>query len=92
MNRRSFLKILGGGAIVAAGAATAGFIATRTPGRAQQPWSDAGSLYQEPRRKALSYAILAPNPHNRQPWLVDLSNEDQIVLYADTERFLPHTG
>lgn len=41
--------------------------------------------------KALSYAILAPNPHNRQPWLVDLSNEGKIILYVDTNRLLPHT-
>lgn len=39
----------------------------------------------------LSYALLSPNPHNRQPWLVDLSQPDTIVLYADLDRLLPHT-
>ena len=91
MHRRKFLALAGGGMILAAGAGTAGFLVTRTPDKALRPWQDAGSLYSEPRRKALSFAILAPNPHNRQPWLVDLSHEGQVVLYVDINRLLPHT-
>ena len=45
----------------------------------------------EPRMQALSYAILAPNPHNRQPWLVDLQVDGQVTLYVDQTRLLPHT-
>ncbi|HIP79420.1 MAG TPA: twin-arginine translocation pathway signal protein [Kiloniellaceae bacterium] len=90
MKRRKFLLVAGGGVILAAGAA-GGYVSTRTPDRALQPWKEAGALYAEPRRKALSYAILAPNPHNRQPWLVDLSTADQVVLYVDPARLLPHT-
>jgi hypothetical protein len=48
-------------------------------------------LDPEPRRRALSFALLAPNPHNRQPWLVDLSEPDVVTLYADPDRRLPHT-
>jgi len=55
------------------------------------PWADAGTLYSEPRKRALSYAILAPNPHNRQPWLIDLSKQGEIDLYVDTRKLLPHT-
>ncbi len=91
MNRRKFLTLIGGGTILAAGAAFGGFAATRTPTKALQPWKDAGSAYSEPRRKALSYAILAPNPHNRQPWKVDLSQPDTIKIFVDTDRMLPHT-
>lgn len=40
---------------------------------------------------ALSYAVLAPNPHNRQPWLVDLRSETEGVLYCEAERRLPVT-
>lgn len=88
-NRRKFLKILGGGTILAAGGAGA-FLSTRTPTKALQPWSLAGG-YQEPRKQALSYAILAPNPHNRQPWLVDLDVDNQITIWRDPDKNLPET-
>jgi len=54
------------------------------------PWTEAGQ-YTEPRRFALSYAILAPNPHNLQPWLVDLTEPDVVTLLADPDRRLPET-
>lgn len=34
---------------------------------------------------------MAPNPHNLQPWMVDLSHADTVVLYRDPNRGLPHT-
>lgn len=88
-SRRKFLKIIGGGTIVAAaGAGT--FLATRTPHKALAPWDKAGA-YNDPRMNALSYALLAPNPHNRQPWEVDLSTPDMAVIYRDKARNLPET-
>jgi hypothetical protein len=90
MRRRNFIGLLGGGVIVAAGGA-AGFALTRTPTRALLPWKTAGSAYEDPRMSALSYAILAPNPHNRQPWLVDLSKPGMITLRVDRTRLLPET-
>ncbi|WP_333714197.1 Acg family FMN-binding oxidoreductase [Yoonia sp.] len=90
MNRRKFLSLTGGGIIVAATASVA-TIASRTPAAALAPWDQAGVIYDEPRKHALSYAILAPNPHNRQPWMVDLSQPDTVVLTVDTDRLLPHT-
>jgi hypothetical protein len=88
-SRRKALSIIGGGIILAAGV-TAGYTVTRTPRTALAPWADAGQ-HEEPRRKALSFALLAPNPHNRQPWMVDLSREGEVVLYADTAKLLPET-
>jgi hypothetical protein len=41
--------------------------------------------------RALSWAILAPNSHNLQPWKVDLSVPGQAVLYPDLDRLLPET-
>ncbi|MEM1161326.1 MAG: twin-arginine translocation pathway signal protein [Pseudomonadota bacterium] len=89
VSRRRILTVLGGGVIVAAGGAGT-FVGTRTPTKALAPWGDAGS-YDEPRRSALSYAILAPNPHNRQPWEVDLSQPDTVVIWRDKTRNLPET-
>lgn len=88
-SRRKTLAILGGGAILAASGAV-GYSVTRTPTTAARPWALAGT-YREPRMNALSYAILAPNPHNMQPWIVDLNTDDQVTIYVDTNRLLPHT-
>ncbi|MEM7289731.1 MAG: nitroreductase family protein [Pseudomonadota bacterium] len=90
--RRNFLKLAGGGIVVAATGAGV-FAATRTPTRALEPWKMAiGPRSQaDPRRIILSHAILAPNPHNRQPWLADISSDDEIVLYCDLDRLLPET-
>ncbi|MBI1493171.1 Acg family FMN-binding oxidoreductase [Halocynthiibacter styelae] len=89
MNRRNFLKISGGGVILAAGGAGL-FAATRTPNDALKPWELVGS-YDDPRKNALSHAILAPNPHNRQPWIISLDGDDGLTLHFDTEKQLPHT-
>lgn len=90
MKRRHFLALVGGGVVLAAGGTMAS-VASRFPHKALEPWQQAGSLYDEPRKRALSYAILAPNPHNRQPWQVDLSMPDTVILSVDTDRLLPHT-
>ncbi|WP_421936906.1 Acg family FMN-binding oxidoreductase [Phenylobacterium sp.] len=84
--RRTILEVLmGGGALAAAGCASSG---GPDPAAA---WRNPGAGERDPRRWALAHAILAPNPHNRQPWLVDLPGTDEIVFYADTTRLLPAT-
>lgn len=88
-SRRKFLTILGGGVVLAAAGAGA-FVTTRTPTKALAPWDAAGG-YDDPRMQALSYAILAPNPHNRQPWVVDLSKADEVTVLRDKSRNLPAT-
>jgi hypothetical protein len=90
MNRRKFLAITGSTAVILA-AGGAGFALTRTPSKALRPWQQAGSLYDDPMRKALSYAILAPNPHNRQPWQVRLISDTEAELTCDLQRLLPAT-
>ncbi len=89
LTRRKTLALIGGGTILAAGA-VGGFAISRSPDAALAPWGQAGT-HTDPRMRALSYAILAPNPHNRQPWMVDLSSPDIAVLHVETERLLPHT-
>lgn len=93
LSRRSFLRIAGTGTVIlAAGAAGgAGFVATRRPDSALAPWDEAGRGYDDPRLRALSYAILAPNPHNQQPWVVDLDRPAEVRLYVDLDRRLPET-
>lgn len=87
MKRRNFLMLVGGGVVVAAGG---GYAATRTPTKALAPWGQAGA-YSDPRMNALSYAILAPNPHNRQPWTIELVGSDTVSIGFDVNRQLPHT-
>ncbi len=89
-SRRNVLKLIGGGVVLAA-VAGGGVIAMSGPSEAaRQPWRKAGQ-YTEFRRRALSYALLAPNPHNRQPWLVRLEGQDALTLYCDLQRRLPAT-
>ena len=91
MNRRNFIRVAGGGfAIGAVTGGLAGCVSDEFPSRAVEAWQGPGA---EPdlRRWALAYAILAPNSHNRQPWLVDLSLPDAITLYVDRARMLPMT-
>jgi len=45
----------------------------------------------EPRTLALSYALLAPNAHNTQPWLVELVGQRGLRLFVDRQRLLPAT-
>lgn len=88
--RRNVLKLIGGGVVLAAGS-IGGFVALNGPSEAaREPWRRAGQ-YRDIRRRALSYALLAPNPHNRQPWRVRLDGEDTLTLYCDLARRLPAT-
>jgi len=89
LSRRKTLDLIGGGTILAAAAAV-GHDITRLPRDAMRPWDMAGQ-YEDPRMRALSWAILAPNPHNLQPWKIDLSIPGQATLFVDTDRLLPQT-
>ncbi len=90
LTRRHFIAISGTSAVVVAAGAGA-FAVTREPTEALRPWQAAADFNEDPRIRALSYAILAPNPHNRQPWLVELDGASDVVLYCDESRLLPHT-
>jgi hypothetical protein len=89
MHRRDFIRLAGGGAVLAAtvplSGCNGGF-----PADTVTAWAGPGDD-PDPRRWALAHAILAPNSHNRQPWLVDLRQPQTIVLHVDRERLLPET-
>ena len=89
LSRRKTLALIGGGIILAAGGG-AGYAVTRRPATAHLPWSRAGG-YADARLNALSWALLAPNPHNRQPWIADVRTAGEVMLFADPDRMLPHT-
>ena len=89
MQRRQFVRIAGGGVVLAATAGVAGCSA-ELPSEALQAWTppqETGDV----RRWLLAHAVLAPHSHNLQSWLVDLGVADQITLFLDRTRLLPET-
>ena len=90
MQRRNFIRLVGGGAVAGAVAGGLAGCSTDFPAQAVLAWAGP-SQQAELRRWAVSYAILAPNSHNRQPWLVDLREDNAISLHVDRQRMLPMT-
>jgi hypothetical protein len=86
--RRRAIGLIGGG-VVLASAGLAG-CSTSYPELAVRPWY-ASVEHADVRRFMLAHALLAPNPHNRQPWLADLCRNDEITLVCDKDRLLPET-
>lgn len=93
MHRRNFIRLAGGGTIAAATAGTlaaCGGVGSQFPAEAVEAWK--GPVGEtDLRRRAVAYAITAPNSHNLQPWLVDLREADAITLRTDPARVLPQT-
>lgn len=89
MERRAFIRVVGGGVVLAATAGVAG-CSQDMPAEAIAAWQGPGAE-TDLRRWVLSYAILAPHAHNLQSWLVDLSKPEEITLYCDRQRLLPDT-
>lgn len=90
MNRRVFL-VSAGTSGLAAIAGMSAFSLTRTPTAALAPWAEAGTDRGDPRRFVVEHAVLAPNPHNRQPWIIELTGPLTMTLWCDLDRRLPHT-
>ncbi len=65
-SRRSFIRLVGGGVVLAATGTLAG-CSGELPEAAVQPWRSA-DREADMRRFMLAHALLAPNPHNLQPW------------------------
>ncbi len=91
LSRRAFVRILGGTAVFAAATGVGLTQCDPMPAVAVEGWNGPPAGETEPRRRALSYALLAPNPHNRQSWIADLRTPGEIALYVDTARMLPMT-
>ena len=87
--RRHFIKLVGGGAVLAAVTLPTG-CSTVAPENTVLAWA-APRTDLGVREFMLAHALLAPNPHNRQPWLADLRRVDEITLVCDPDRLLPET-
>ncbi len=56
------------------------------------PWrAAAAARHADPRLNAAAWAVLAPNPHNRQPWMIRLEGEGAVSLFCDLDRRLPES-
>jgi hypothetical protein len=91
MQRRHFIRLVGGGVVLSATAQMAACsLSSNYPAQAVEAWrGPQGEL--DPRRRGLAYALTAPNPHNLQPWRVDLRESGVITVLTDPKRVLPHT-
>ncbi len=61
------------------------------PEAASAPWKLDPIPPADVRLDAFRHAILAPNPHNRQPWLIQLEDSDSALISCDLDRRLPET-
>lgn len=90
MERRGFIRLVGGGVVFAAAGTALSGCNSGMPPEAVAPWSGPGSE-SDLRRWVLAHAILAPHSHNLQSWVADLRSAGEIVLFCDPQRLLPET-
>lgn len=90
MSRRSFILAAGGAGLALVGSGSY-FAVTRRPTGALRPWEDVQQAFNDVRLDAFRHAILAPNPHNRQPWRIRLVGANEAVITCDLDRRLPET-
>jgi hypothetical protein len=89
-NRRTFLKAASGAGLMLIGGGAL-FVATRRPSGALRAWDTAKASSTDTRLEVFRHAILAPNPHNRQPWQIQLIGRDEAVITCDLDKRLPQT-
>jgi hypothetical protein len=90
-SRRTFMKVLGAGAVIVAAGAVGLTQCDQMPPEAVEAWNGPGKDVTDPRVRAIAYALLAPNPHNKQPWTVDLREPGVATFFVDRSRLLPET-
>lgn len=90
ISRRALLKT-GAASVLLFGLGGAWWATTGPARSAREPWSRASAGFGDPRLDVLAYAILAPNPHNMQPWRIGLGEGGRFTVYCDLDRLLPET-
>ncbi len=89
--RRTFLRVAGTSAVILAAGGYGLTQCDPMPEAAIEAWRGPAPNVGDPRVRALSYALLAPNPHNKQPWIVDLKEPGVATFFCDRSRLLPET-
>ncbi len=89
MKRRHF--ILGAGGAVALAGTGVAWRVMQTSRTATVPWQFDPAPLADVRLDAFRYAILAPNPHNRQPWTIRLEGKSGALIGCDLSRRLAAT-
>ena len=90
MNRRNFIKITGLGlGTVAFGSSL--ISCNDSTAIDDFGWNGPDPLEKDIRMQVLAYAVLCPNPHNKQPWIIRMTGANSFNLYIDPERLLPET-
>lgn len=88
-NRRNF--ILGAGGSLALSFRQRDLARDPYAEKAIEPWQLDPDPPADARMDAFRHAILAPNPHNRQPWLIQLEGNDSAIISCDLDKRLPET-
>jgi hypothetical protein len=88
ISRRTLILGAGATGLVLAGGV---WRVTRLPEAAIKPWMTDGPPPADMRLAAFRHAILAPNPHNRQPWMIRLVGPDEAEISCDLAKRLPET-
>lgn len=89
LSRRTMIAAIAGTSALVLGGGV--WRVTRQPHTAYRPWQLGPVPPVDLRLDAFRHAILAPNPHNRQPWLIRLVGIDEAVISCDPDRRLPET-
>ena len=88
MNRRNFIKITGLPIGIMALSSHLSGCSNRTE---DYGWNGPSLEQDDIRLSVLAYAMLCPNPHNKQPWVIELTGPSSFDLYVDANRLLPET-
>lgn len=93
MQRRNFIRLVGGGMVAAATAPALTACSSALPPEALAAWQPLPppATGSDPRPWMVAHALLAPHSHNLQSWLVDLRTPGEMRLYCDRSRLLPET-
>lgn len=89
--RRTFLRIAGTSVVILAAGGAVLTQVDQMPETAVEAWRGPAPDVSDPRVRAISYALLAPNPHNMQAWMADLSEPNVVTFVCDPKGLLPQT-